>query len=176
MKKNRIKGLTLVELIIVITIVGILAGASSMYIKETIDMWRFMTFRSEIVSQGRLAVMRMAREIRQVRDGFSVYNTTNANQFSFTDVHETDDRRIAFRLTGTQLKRTLIDTDGNQTNDDTLASGVTSLVFVYYDKTGQAITPVFSPTNIYWVKMSVVLSSGTQSKTLTIMVHPRNLN
>ena len=52
------KGVTLIELIVVMMVVGILTAASSMYIKETVDLWRFLNFRSEVVSQGRMALMK----------------------------------------------------------------------------------------------------------------------
>ena len=171
----RKKGVTLLELVLVMVIVGIIAGVSSLYIRETVDLYRFMTFRSELVSQSRLALMTMAREIRQLRDNFAV-TEAGAGAFRFSDIHETLDKTIRYSLSGNQLKRTLYDETGTQTADNVLASGVTALQFLYYDELGQQITPVLSPTNIYWVKISITVASGTQTKTLTTMVHPRNLN
>lgn len=173
--KNSRRGVTLFEVVMVIAVVGILAGVSSLYIKETVDLWRFMTFRSEVVSQGRIALLRMAREIRQVRDNFSVY-AASADRFRFSDVHETVDNKIEYQIADGQLKRILLDTNNVQTADNVLATGVTVLQFEYYDMTGQQITPVLQPTNIYWIKITLTLSAGTQSKTLTVMVHPRNLS
>ena len=44
MKPATSKGVTIIELIMVIIIVGILAGVSSLYIKQVIDQWRFLLF------------------------------------------------------------------------------------------------------------------------------------
>jgi hypothetical protein len=140
-----------------------------------VDLYRFLSFRSEVVSQGRLALLTMAREIRQIRDNFSV-TTASSTELRFSDIHETLDKEIKYSLSGTQLKRTLYDENGLQTADNILATGVTSLQFVYYDVLGQQITPVLSPTNLYWIKITITVTSGTQTKTLTTMVHPRNVN
>lgn len=158
------KAVTLIELIMVITIVGILTTVSSMYIKETIDLWRFLSFRSEIVSQGRLALLRMTREIRQIKDANSV-TTATASAFSFTDINNNP---IGFSLSANNLLR----------NTDILAGGASNLTFTYYDSANQQIAvPVVSPnpTNIYRIDISATIAAGGQTKTLRTQVYPRNL-
>jgi hypothetical protein len=102
--------------------------------------------------------------------------TAGDTVFRFTDIHETLDKTIKYSLSADQLKRTLYDEAGAQTSDNILAAGVSSLQFVYYNAAGMQITPVLQPTNLYWVKISITITSGTQSKTLSTMVHPRNIN
>lgn len=58
------KGVTIIELIMGIVIVGTLAGISSMYIKQVMDLWNFISFREETSSQGSAALIRIARELR----------------------------------------------------------------------------------------------------------------
>lgn len=158
------KGITIIEFIIVISIVGILAAVSSLYISETINLWQFLSFRNELVSQERMALMRMVREIRQINDDFSVI-TANAARFQFDDIN---DNRIDYRLQGVDLMR----------NTDVLISGVDSLAFTYYDENNTVIgAPVVSPgrTNIYRIEITLTVRFGNQSKTLTSRVYPRNL-
>lgn len=157
------KGVTLIELIMAITIVGILAAVSSLYIKETIDLWRFLSFRSEAVSQGRMALLRMEREIRQIKDNASV-SAANSSQFRFLDNNNVD---INFNLSGSSLMR----------NADILSSGASGLTFTYYNRANQVIaSPMVSPTtNIYRIDISITIQSGGQSKTLRTQVYPRNL-
>lgn len=165
MKKRRAKsGVTIIELVITIVIVGVLVGSSSMFIKETMDIWRFMSFRNEVVGRGRLALARMVREIRRVRDTVSVITATSS-QFRFYDSSDTD---IAFLLSGTNLMR----------NSTMLAQGVSGLTFTYYDANGASITsPAVSPneTTIKVIKISFTVTYGTQTKTVTAQVYPRNL-
>lgn len=162
MKKLKNKGVTLIELIMVITIVGILTTASSLYIKETIDLWRFLSFRSEAVAQGRTALLRMEREIRQIRDNAAVI-AASVSQLRFFDINNID---INFNLSGGDLMR----------NADILASGVNGLTFTYFNSANQAISPIVSPTtDIYRIDISVTIQSGGQSKTLRTQAYPRNL-
>jgi prepilin-type N-terminal cleavage/methylation domain-containing protein len=158
------KGLTIIELIMVITIVGILTAVSSLYIKETIDLWLFLSFRSEAVAQGRAALLRMEREIRQIKNDVSVY-TAEPTRFRFDDINNLN---IDYQLSGSNLTR----------NADILASGVSALAFTYYDNNNQVIAnPDVSPnpTNIKRININVTAQSGAQSKTLNTQVYPRNL-
>ncbi|OGX31978.1 MAG: hypothetical protein A3D27_01995 [Omnitrophica WOR_2 bacterium RIFCSPHIGHO2_02_FULL_46_37] len=162
--RHKAKAVTLIELIMAITIVGILTTAASMYIKETIDLWRFVTFRSEVAAQVRTALIRMGREIRQLKDALSVYTAT-AGRFRFDDINANN---IDYQLSGSNLMR----------NADILAGGVSGLSFTYYDADNNAITaPLVSPSNtdIRRINISLSIQSGTQSKTLTTQVYPRNL-
>lgn len=163
-KKEKM-GITLVELIMVITIVGILTTAASMYIRETIGLWRFVTFRSEVTAQVRTALIRMDREIRQLKDDLSVY-TAAATQFRFDDINANN---IDYQLSGNNLMR----------NSDILAAGVSGLSFTYYDADNNALTaPLVSPVNtdIYRINISLSIQSGEQTKTLSLEVYPRNLH
>lgn len=164
------KSVTLIELVMLIVIVGILAGVSSMYIKETIDLWRFLSYRSEVVAQGRLAVMRMEREIRQVRDKDSIL-TANSSRFRFIDRSATT---IDYQLSGNNLMR----------NTDVLATGVTGLTFCYYDNNNQSAcaptaacscSPVSDTTVIYRIVIKMDISAGNETKHLETQVYPRNL-
>lgn len=168
------KGITLIELIMVIMIVGILTSVSSMYIKETIDLWRFLSFRSELVSVGRMALARMTREIRQVRDDLSVY-IAEGSRFQFDDVNGNNitysraDASCNYDINGGYLCR----------NNNILTSGVNSLTFTYYNESNQDITaqpPLVSPeqTDIYRIELTLQIQSGTQTKTLKSQVFPRN--
>jgi len=163
-KKNSTKAVTLIELITVIVIVGILTGISSLYIRETVNLWRFLSFRNEVISQGRLALMRMSREIRQMRDADSLA-AASAWQLQFTDTKSTS---ISYQVSGNNLLR----------NTDILAAGVNNFTFSYYNKTNQLITtPLVAPTatDVYRIDINATFQSGTQSKTIKTKVYPRNL-
>lgn len=164
-------GVTIIELVMVITIVAALVGVSSMYIKETIDLWRFLTFRSEVVAQGRLALMRMVREIRQIQDDVSsdslyIY-VANASQIEFNNKDKSDnDVRINYNLSGNNLMR----------NSDILVNNVTALNFTYFDgSNAQLATPVAEVSQIWRITITLVIQSGSQSNTLRSQVYPRNL-
>jgi len=147
-----------------IVIVGVLAGGSMFYIRQVIDLWDFMSFRSEIVSQGRMALMRMSREIRQIRNSTSVFYA-NSTRFRFGDVNDVN---IDYNFSVSNLTR----------NTDIQASGVRNVTFTYYNQTSQQIAvPLVSPqaTDIKRIKIRLDMFSGNQNKTLETQVWPRNL-
>ena len=177
MEKIKNKGVTLIELIMAITIVGILAAVSSLYIKETIDLWRFLSFRSEAVAQGRTALIRMDREIRQVKDSASIA-IADLSRLRFTSLDLSgdgnDDTVEFYRDAATNELRRIFNNSPAQ--GDILASGVTNLLFTYYNSANSEIpVPVTDTTQVYRIAIEINIASGTQTKTLKAQVYPRNL-
>ncbi|MFA5118670.1 MAG: type II secretion system protein [Candidatus Omnitrophota bacterium] len=169
---RRKKAVTLIELVTVMVIVGVLAAGSSFYVKGVIDLWRFISFRSESVSQGRMALMRMSREMRQIKNALSVY-TAGASEFRFLDVSDT---MIRYRFSGNALIR------GSNAVENVLVSGLSEVAFTYYNADNQLIaSPLVNPqeSDIYRVEVALVfVSSGpdrTLDKTVTAQVFFRNL-
>ncbi len=165
------KGVTIIELIMVIVIVGVLVGASSMYIKETIDLWNFLNFRNEVVSQLRMALLRMGRETRMAKN----ITTAQASRFDFTDMN---DNTVSYRLSSADLLRYFNST----TAYDILAAGVQSVYFCYYDSNSNSICSPECNCNvasadlpdILRVKIKMDIKSGNQTKHLETQIHPRN--
>jgi prepilin-type N-terminal cleavage/methylation domain-containing protein len=164
MKKKNAEGLTLIEIVITISIIGIISAGCMLYIRQVIDLWDFTSFRNEVVSPVRIALTRMARDIRQVNDTLSVY-FANSTKFQFND---TKGANIVYYLSNSNLMR----------NNDTLAGGVSSLNLTYYGLTNQPIVnPKVAPlaTDILRIKVRINVFSGTLNKTFETQVFPRNL-
>ncbi|MDD5668977.1 MAG: prepilin-type N-terminal cleavage/methylation domain-containing protein [Candidatus Omnitrophica bacterium] len=167
--KKRARGVTIIELIMVIVIVGLITAVSGMYIKETVDLWRFLSFRNELVNEGRMALMKMAREIRQIKNHSSI-SVANSSQITFTDINN---HVISYQLSNGNLVRTY---DGVS---NTLADRVTALTFIYYNSANAVLTPLpldsSSRANIYRLDVSFTMRAGSQTKILNTQVYPRNL-
>lgn len=173
------KGVTLIELIMVITIVGILTTVSSLYIKETIDLWSFLSFRSEAVAQGRTALLRMEREIRQIKDNASIA-LADSTQLRFISVDlngDGSDDTIEFVRNSANNELRRIFNNDNSGQGYVLASGVTDdAIFTYYNAANSPLAaPVSDTTQIYRINIELEISAGTQTKTLKTLVYPRNL-
>jgi prepilin-type N-terminal cleavage/methylation domain-containing protein len=165
------RGVTLIELAITIAIVGILAGVSGMFIKQTVDLWSYMTFRNDVVSLGRLALARMEREIRLIKDSNAI-TIAEAARLQFTDINN---NVIEYRWDpATALL---------YRNTDVLVSQVQQLKFCYYQ---QDNNPVCTPgcacavsagnlSNIFRIRLEIVIKSGTQTKFLKTQIVPRNI-
>lgn len=171
-KKNQ-KGVTIIELIMAIVIVGALVGGSAMYIKEIIGLWRFLSFRSEAVSQARIALVRISREIRQANS----INTAQSSRINFgaADLGEDDvdllDDTVEFYLNNSNELRRVFNSD-NSGQGYVLASGVSGPIFVYYDA-DKAVTAQID--RIKMISITLTVTAATQSKTLRTLVYPRNL-
>ena len=154
MKKN--KGFTLIELVIVITIIGITASILGFMLLGTIKAWTFKFNRNDILWDGRLALDRMTREIRTIKNSTSV-TTATSSQFRFTD---TGNKDITYSLSSTNLNRT------ENGTANLLAGNVSSLTFTYYNSSDVVIpSPVVSPsaTDIRRVKINLALTKNGQN-------------
>jgi len=154
MKKD--KGFTLVELVIAIIIIGITASTVGFMMLGVIKAWTFKFNRSDILWDGRLALGRMTREIREVRNTTSV-TTASSSQFRFFDTGGAD---ITYSLSSTDLNRT------ENGIPNLLAENVSNLAFTYYNLSGTVIlAPTVSPsaTNIRRVRIDLTLTKNGQN-------------
>jgi len=154
MKKE--KGFTLIEVVIVITIVGIVSVIIGSMLLGVVKAWTFKINRNDILWDGRIVLNRITREIRTVKNNTSV-TTASSSQFRFTDAGNKD---ITYSLSSTNLNRT------ENGTANLLAADVSALTFTYYDATGTSIpTPAVSPsaTNIRRVRINLTLTKNGQN-------------
>ena len=166
------KGFTLVEFIIVIVITGIIAGILSILIGEVTKTYTFIRVRGTALSDNRLAMNRMVREIRQVASITSIYSAT-PERFQFGNVNGED---ITFEKVAGSLKR----------NSDELADSVESLQFEYRDINNVLLTnvtivvnnpatPEAEETNIWRITINLTIKRANETVKFQDQVHPRNL-
>lgn len=161
------KGFTLIELVIVITIIGIISGVVGYILLGTVQGWTFKASRNDLLWDGRLAMNRMVREIREIKDSTSV-TTADSSQFKFIDMHDTD---ITYSINSTILNRT----EGGTSNK--IAENVSAIVFTYYSSSGSTITtPLVAPlsTDIRRIKIDLTLTKGGENVYLQSEGVPRN--
>ena len=150
------RGFTLVELVIVITIVGIISVVIGSMLLGTVKAWTFKFNRNDSLWDGRIALDRMTREIRAIKNTTSV-TTASAAQFRFIDAGNKD---ITYSMSSTNLNRT------ENGTANLLAENVSSLAFTYYDTNGNTIaTPTVSPsaTNIRRIRISLTLTKNGEN-------------
>lgn len=175
---NPRSGYTLFELIMVVILVGIMFLATAPLMVEISRGWQLATIRTDMSESAVVAMDRIGREIRQIRDNASIV-TASASTFRFVDLSNND---ITFSLSGGNLVRT-INGVSNQ-----LANNVSSLTFTYYnDKYTTALTPTSVPpiscsanclgtaTNIKSIVVNFTLTSGGTNLALQDGVFPRRL-
>lgn len=156
-------GYTIFELVMVIVLVGIIFAVTAPLMIEVGRSWQIASKRNSMSEDAMVAMDRMAREIRQIKNTASVLAATGS-VFQFIDVNNNN---ITFSLSGNYLMR----------NVNQLAGNVTALTFTYYDAVGALIpAPVLSPvTNIKSVVINLIFSLGGTSLNLESGVFPRRL-
>ncbi|MDD5291857.1 MAG: type II secretion system protein [Candidatus Omnitrophica bacterium] len=162
---RKVKGFTIIESILVIAILGIVASIGVPLILSASDAISFLTVRNDMAQSADVAMSRMLNDIRRIRDDVSV-DTAAASQFRFFD---TDDTDINYYLNSNNLMR----------GSNILASGVNSIIFIYYDEAGSQLSPpiagIGTQTDIYRVKITFVFNSGSYTFSYQSQVEPRNL-
>jgi len=76
MEKDRIKGVTLIELIVVLALIAILALALYPLISTTYNSWRVADSRIEVLQVGRLGMNKIGRDLRRAYDLVSCTDST----------------------------------------------------------------------------------------------------
>lgn len=156
-------GFTLIEMVLVITVVGVLAGAAAVAFDPVLDSWVLGQSRGQMSDTLGVALNRMAQEISQLRDAQSLTIASDSD-IQFTDVNN---NVIRYRLNGSQLLR----------NADVMARNVQSLTFSYWDVNNAVLAaPTLSPaaTNLWRLSIRVSGAMGGQTVTLESQVRPRN--
>jgi prepilin-type N-terminal cleavage/methylation domain-containing protein len=163
------RGFTLIEAIITIVIVGIISSIAALIILEGMQASSKEQNLSSAHYQARLAMERMAREIRTINVkgnvgtvaiGTITGNPTNS--LIFTDLTGTN---VTYSLSGQTLNRTV----GGVSSS--LAAGVTTLEFRHYD-IANALT--ISALAVWTIDISMTDTQGADSLPMRTRVHPRN--
>jgi prepilin-type N-terminal cleavage/methylation domain-containing protein len=163
------RGFTLIEVIMTLVLLSFMVWIGIAAMLSGIDTWSFFTQRKDVLSDGRMALDRMLREIRMIKEPTSVA-VANSTTFGFTDI---DDNTITYYIDSGTINRT----ENGITNG--LLSNVSSLSFVYYDASDAVVAaPLVAPsaTDIRRVRIAITLSKGASGAlNLQSDVSPRNL-
>ncbi len=169
--RRRNRGFTLVEMVVVMVIIGIIASVGALVLKEVFSTF----FAGEDINrgdwQGRVAMERMSRELRDIRFASAAdLPTIGANTIRFFDVYGND---ITYALSGTTLNRTQAPTGAQP-----LADNVSALAFTYLDQTG---TGTAVAANVYYIQVQATVTATATGTTSTVFnatyrttVKPRN--
>jgi len=160
------RGFTLVELIVVIVVLGTVASMGAIVVRD--GMLGYLRGR-EITSadwQGRLALERITRELRDVAAPGSANidpSSCGSPGFSFVDIAS---NQISYSLVSSTLWR--ID---SPLLSQPLADNVSGLRFYCLQSDVQATTV---PSNVYYITVSMILATTNTSATYRSTVKPRS--
>ncbi len=124
------EGYTLIEIILVLVIIGVLAGILIEPFRLGVKSYIGIETRADLTSQAREATVRIVREMRNIRkqvDNTPEISTANATSITFTDNQGIP---ISFSLSGSTVLR----------DTNILADKVSSLDFRYFKGDNTALT------------------------------------
>jgi len=98
------RGFTLVEIIIVIVVLGIISGVTFQIVASGVEAFKKSSARKELYDQGRLALERMVRELRDAKE----ITATSGDSITFKKAHPSaldSAEEIKFQKDGANLER-----------------------------------------------------------------------
>jgi prepilin-type N-terminal cleavage/methylation domain-containing protein len=154
-------GFSLVELIVVIVVLGTVAGMGAIVVRD--GMLGYLRGReiTSADSQGRLALERITRDLRDVAaPNYSNIAATScgSSAFTFSDI-------TAGPVSYTQSANTLL------RNGQPLAENVSGLRFYCLQSDVQATV---APAGVYYITVSMIVTTANTNATYRDTVKPRN--
>ena len=170
MRQTTSPGFTLIELVIVISLVGLIAGLFVRYMEEGTRMYEAVESRKELMMEARQAMIRTVREVRQVRSASDVI-TADDSTFVFYGVN---DSLFSISFSGVPGEDLIFQ---RGVVSGTLAATVDSFAFEFVQTNGNPASPIVSPlnTDIYRVGLYLRMARGGQKIALRTGTFLRNI-
>lgn len=150
-QESKIQGVTLVELLTVVAVLGVIMIVMAPHLRGTRQAWEVLGDRHpEVLQNGRIGLDKIVRDLRQARS----ISDAGSDYIEFTD-NDGADRR--FQLNGGYLEHGLVGAL------DTLAGPVTSLSFTCYEGDGVTVTTTPEDIRSVLVQMTTSDSEGKVS-------------
>jgi len=172
------KGITLIELVLGMVLIGIVALVVANALSTGITGFFVTDYRKEALDQARIAMDRMAKEMRNVRTSSDI-GTATSSELCFVNTQGT---RINFRYESPYIRRLEGGgaCPGGAETGDILATGVSNVtfsgIFKYVLSTGAEVEDATgSETLIKRIKIDFKATAGSESISLPTEVWPRNL-
>ncbi len=156
---RRQSGFSMIELIIVIVILSVLTAITLPVLQTGFNSYFTARNLADADWQARLAFSRISRDLRDIPAAANI-TTANSTQLTFLDRNSTS---VSYTLSGITLQR----------NAMTLANGVSTLTFAYYDGTG-AVTATMAAMR--YVGITLNITQNNTNVTLKTIVNLRNLD
>lgn len=145
-------GFSLVELVLVITFIGILSLVLGAVVNRGVKSYDLLWSRRTNVAKAQVAMDRMVMEMRLIERPSDILDISSATKFQFEYPNNTV---ITYELVGTNLLR----------NSDILASGIQALDFQYFTANGTVTT---NPITVRRVQVQLTATAPADHGTLTL--------
>jgi prepilin-type N-terminal cleavage/methylation domain-containing protein len=157
-RKIKSPGFTLIEMIIVITLLSIISVVFGGILMNSYQTFSTAQSASDTDWQGFIALERIANDIHTIRSASDI-TTVSASQLAFTNINGTS---VQYTLSSGSLLR----------NSQPLAKGIQSLSFSYLDKNGLTTA---TPSAVRFITFTVSATQGGLTQSFTTMSATRGM-
>jgi prepilin-type N-terminal cleavage/methylation domain-containing protein len=155
------KGFTLIELIIVMSLISIIAAFVSMFFVYDVDMYTKLTNNAEGLQTSRIAMQRISTELRQIMSADSI-QLASATEIRFID---SNDSLIYYNFSGDKIYR----------NNTAMLNSVSEFQLSYFNASdNQLSVPVADPTEIMTIDLAFKTTLDAQEIDYNTTILPRN--
>ncbi|RKY40288.1 MAG: hypothetical protein DRP76_02275 [Candidatus Omnitrophota bacterium] len=167
------KTITLIEMIVAIVIVGIISIGISKFVRQTIDIWRFLDFRNEISFEAKKALDWIIRDLKKIKDKNSI-NIAQSSHINFESSEDEDNNGVLdiIDINFLPAERTIIRSIDGGVTTSPLCREVENLTFSYFDGDGN---PTTIRRLIRKIRVEITLQKGEENINFFSVVIPRNL-
>jgi len=171
-------GFTLVEMIIVIVVVGVIFAIGGLVLGRAFESYALTRNTTDVDWQGRVAMERMVRELRDARSATMTDLAFTANPMAQAQFIDADGNPVCFFVSGVVLWRSLNGpgsacvTAGGQPLADNIGSGGLAVRFFKKDGT-DLVVPPDALAQAYFITVTLNVSEGGINETYRATVQPR---
>ncbi|MEA3347344.1 MAG: prepilin-type N-terminal cleavage/methylation domain-containing protein [Candidatus Auribacterota bacterium] len=174
MKKKKIsKGLTLVELLMVVALMSVLVVVTSFVFVAVFKSWGFEIAKAQVKQEAGWGIEKMDRELKELllitaAEQYSIVFWSDVNENGVQDANES----ITYSWSGTPGDN-LTRNDGSVTS--ALSNDVQSFQLSYYNGSGNPLVFPVTPANIRLITINLATKKEDETITIRSNVRPRNL-
>ncbi len=150
----------MLELVIVIALIGILAGVIARTFLWGMDIFDFVFTRKDLIQSSRIGMERLTDELRAISSSSDILSASKT-ELSFND---SGGNTVTYQFSNGNLIR----------NGQKLVEGLTSFSFSYYDVMDQELTvPVGTPSDIWKIHFELAGTTDGHPFSFEMTVVPR---
>lgn len=168
----------MVEMIAAIVIVGIVFGLGAIVLGRAFESYALTQDAADVDWQGRVALERIARELRELRSAAGTDLAFTGNPMAKLQFVTADGGGVCFYLAGVRLMRSA-DAPGSPcgtTNPRPLADGVTGFQVRLFKNDGTGlVVPPDSLSQAYYFTVELSVGAGSLAEAYRLSVQPRRL-
>jgi prepilin-type N-terminal cleavage/methylation domain-containing protein len=153
-------GYSILELILVIVLIGIIAGILARMFLWGMDIFNFVSDRKDVVQTSRIGMKILSKDLRSLQSTDDIVSASSSE----LEFYNPDDEEIVFSYSSGTVSR----------NSNSMIEDLSSFLFTYYEVDGDTIaTPVEDVSDIWKIKYTLNATVGGNPVHMESSVIPR---